>query len=280
MKNARVLVKSGYLPAMLGVIAVSSIYLWHLGKPYVASVSFEYSLSTNTVAVFFYKYLSSYAVILLIVPILIVGEDLENRNFEIMKTYDFNVLGYFFGNFLSLLFVILIPLMEIAYISELMVFGEGYKISSGFLIDPIIISLAFLVIFLVPLSLVMLVSPLVSNRVMSIILIIFINFQSVEISNAIAPKLGYLHLSWLNQFIVQISGSQSFYVSMHLLSQTQLIPSYHDPISSQISMILQGSLILLVASYLILIGRKNGASLTEGTLRFIGFFKRRLGGVT
>ncbi len=254
-------------PGFLAFEIFSSVFYYFFFGSFIGKVSFENGLISNMVQVYFQKFLINFEFAFLVLPVLIVCDDFESRNFEVLRTYRPSVSGYYAGNFLSGYFIIFLSLLELAFISEFFTFIGGYKITPGLLIDPFILTFVFLVPLLVPYALAMLVSNLVANKFLGLLLVIFLFFQFTEISVAISSSPKAFNPTWVNLLSAQFGAGQSFMIPYAILGKWMWITPYqHLPIVLQIHMLVYASLLFTSLSYLALVMRWYDTTIAE-TLR-------------
>lgn len=189
--------KSWYLVGLI-IATVVIMFLWfynlEIYKPIFPPVfSMKTSIITNLVQFIFGIYGSFFAFaigIFLIVPAIIITDDVETGNFKILRTIDFNVTGYVVSKIISSLLLIFSLILIMSYATEIYLFYNGYMISSGFIIEPIILSGTILVVLLLPISLTLFVSSVLPNKVFSIVIAILLPVVSLLIGNQIQSASG------------------------------------------------------------------------------------------
>ncbi len=272
VKNMRSITGSGYLVGlmiMIGIYYWFAVYEYHI-IPYAyasndAYVSFyNFSLLYNISLFGFHTSLNiSYLpLFLFILPAIIISEDFDTRNFDIMRTRKFNTPGYYLGDILSVLFLVVIPLTECAFISEGIAFYEGYKITSGFLIDPIIMATIMMTLLIIPVSITIFLSILMGNKFLSIMTILFV--LSLFKAGLVQDQL-LCNGTWLNNFIRLVSFSQHIYSmpTSYFLGFPPPASLGGLPILPVISVIWQSSLLFFSLGFVILLLRKYSTRITE-----------------
>ena len=271
-KNVQIMVKSGYLIALSVMVIASSVFLVFYPPAHALTVSYKIPLITNSLFVFYSTYIGNFWFVFLVIPIILAGEDIENKNMEIMKTTRFNAAGYLAGTILSMFLMVLIPLIELGYISEAVVFGGGYRITSGVLLDPLLIGTSYLTIFLVPILVISFISMLISSKVISIITVLVLIFTAISVFSQVvySHRITY-YSSTLNGFLYTFGAifEQGGGLQCSLLGSPSSI--YGNSVYSQSSIFhftLIFSIIFIALDYVLILIRKHSSYISE---KFIGF---------
>lgn len=187
------MIRSGYYPIIMALIfVVTALILYSGPNPEgITNSYFKYdeSLKHNIINIIFKSSFDLYPMIFLIIPAISITDDIETKNFQIFRTFNSNMVGYYVGKILSSLLLVLITLITIGYIGEGTLFYDGYLLSSGFLIDPIIVALLYIPVLLVAFSFIIFISTLLPNKILPIFVLIFSAFFSNMVLSTFSSNL-------------------------------------------------------------------------------------------
>ncbi len=263
--------KSWYLTALI-IATVAIMFVWFYSvtvsiKTYSPAIfSLKTSIITNLLQFIFGTYGSSFVFaigIFLIIPAIIITDDVETGNFKILRTIDFNVTGYVLSKILSSLLLIFPLILIMSYMAEFFLFYKGYIISSGFIIEPIILSGTILVVLLFPISLSLLISSILPNKVFSMVIAVLIPvlsmIVSVNISNVNGDKFSSLFpmqiLHVLAGNATQIS-SQTTSISFNILAVAMTDLNITAVMESVLFMFIFTWIAVLLRKYSVIIYRR------------------------
>lgn len=289
-KNMHASINTGYL--LIIMIVMGSIFLVLLyTKPVYMGFFFSAAVRHNflyfplrlditfPLAIFRFFILSFMSVIPLILPIIVISNDFESRNFDILRTTKFNSLGYYLANIAYTLLICFIIILEMTYMSEGVIFYSGYSISSGFLIDPFIVALPYMLFIIVPASVAVFISTVSGNRTISIILFLFLSFMS---SGIIASQIHRLYDgSTVNDLLFLLSPYTSFLSVMpHLLHIIPSLPNasqtlenfyqtFHPPMGYVYVVLYQSTTAFFTAGFVVLFAKRNST-------RIVSFIKSKI----
>lgn len=176
------MIRSGYYPIVMTIIVIVTALILYSGH-HPESVpdsffNFNQSLKHNIINIILNSFFELYPLLFLIIPAISITDDIETKNFHIFRTFNSNMFGYYIGKLLSSLAFVLVSLAAVGYIGEGTLFYDGYLFTSGFLVDPIILSLLYIPVLLVAFSFIILVSTLLPNKILPIFVLIFASFFS------------------------------------------------------------------------------------------------------
>lgn len=217
--------------------------------------------------------LSFMSIIPLILPIIVISNDFESRNFDIICTTKFNSLGYYLANIAYTLLICFIIVLEMTYMSEGVIFYSGYSISSGFLIDPFIVALPYMLFTIVPASVAIFIATITGNRTISVILFLFLSFMVSAIVTSQVQRL--YDGSTLNDFLFLLSPYTSFLSVMpHLLHMMPSLPNAsnvfenfyntsHPPMGYVYVVLYQSAIAFFTAGFVVLFVKRNSARIVS-----------------
>ena len=212
VKDITMMVKSWYFIIILCaviLIILDLLYTNSINKKseIINLVSYNLGLKSNIMSTIYNSNIASYLnPILVIIPAIIITDDIENKNFTILKLLNFNTVGYVLGKFISSMALIFAIVISFSVIGEIYIFYNGYIITPGLIIDPLIVSLALMVIFVMPVTFALFLSSILPNKVFSIISIFLMYPIAFEVSSRISSVYGTTGLSIPNMFLFSISG--------------------------------------------------------------------------
>lgn len=273
-KNMRISIGAGYLP-----ILMVSMGLLFWGICYITPFRLvlnhgiiAYSLRLDIILpmgdVIGYLSLSIFS-LLLILPLIVLSSDFESRNFEILRTTRFNSLGYYLANIAYTLLICFIVTLEFTYISEGVIFYSGYEITSGFIIDPIIVALPYMLFLIVPSAIAIFIATASGNRTISIVVFIF---SGLMLSIIVMSNIARLYNgSWVNDFLFLSSPFPTFnYMIPNLL---HIVPSGNGSTISDYfggyygilnyHVLWQSALLFLAMGFLVLLTRRYSAKIAR-----------------
>jgi hypothetical protein len=172
-------------------------------------INFKLSLRSNLLQINYENMLGIVPPVFLLIPAIIISDDIETKNFKLLKIANFNTIGYVAGKFLSAVLLSTLLMMVYFYMIEIFLFINGYDVSSGFIIAPVIVSFAYLVPLLIPISFVFFLSSILPNKIFSVITAALLIPISYLVTLPIIGVRGTQNLSFLNQFIFSISMAYS-----------------------------------------------------------------------
>ncbi|MHB8360382.1 MAG: hypothetical protein ACYDAO_06210 [Thermoplasmataceae archaeon] len=263
--------RSGYIFAIYFLMILTLIYFLHEGYQVNSTGSSTWalkeSLEGNIVTLGFSPiFYSGFAWVFIIIPAVNITDDIENKNFELLKSYNFNSFGYFIGKLLSSLFYISLLLLIIGYISEGTAFYDGYLITSKFLIAPFFVALVFIPTLIIGIGFAMFISAIMSNKVLSIMFIfifsIFINFLDTSLNFLVNGN----NISLFNAILFSFNSTYSVVVSYKMLGLNIFGGTVTLPPRDLISAILIGSIIFFISSYLVIFLRRRSTDIIEKIL--------------
>ncbi|MGP6239814.1 hypothetical protein ACNF40_05305 [Cuniculiplasma sp. SKW4] len=261
-KDVIYLFRSLYAPAVVFVSIILLSFILYEGNAPVISTSFwalKYSLGSNIMSLGMGPFLSvNFGWILMLIPALNISDDIESRNFEILRTFKFNSPGYYLGKILSSMFYVLLSLLIIAYIVEGALFYDGYAITSKFLIEPIYVALASMAILLPIFGISILVSSLLGNKMLSVFTILSLFFFiSIATSDLGTILFSSTKISLFNTFLFSLNTFYSSPVASGLLGMSIRFSSVHLTYQSLLYVISLSVFIFLLLGYIVIFFRKN-----------------------
>lgn len=280
-KDISLMVKSWYFIIILSaaiLVVLDLLYTDNISKQSEATslISFNMGLRSNILSIAFAQQILNFEYfIILIVPAILITDDIESRNFMMLKTYNVNTVGYVIGKLLSSFIMVFVIIFCLSIIGEIYIFYKGYLLTSGILIDPIIVSLSIMTIFVLPITFALLISSLLPNKVFSIISVFLIYPISMEISSKIAAVYGTSGLSFINVFIFSLSG-YSDNLPPYLIHSSLYTTQNYLSIGNSLFIIEIMSILLLLFIFISVFLRKN---LVKIRIRSFNAFRALLGRV-
>lgn len=261
-KDVIYLFRSLYAPAVIFVSIILLSFILYEGSLPVSSTSFwafKYSLGSNIMSLGMGPLLSAnFGWIPMLLPALNMSDDIESRNLEILRTFKFNLPGYYFGKILSSMFYVLLSLLIISYIVEGVLFYDGYAITSKFLIEPIYVALASMVILLPMLGISIFVSIFVGNKMLSVFVILSLFFFVLIATSDLGSLLfSSTKISIFNTFLLSLNTYYSFPVVNGLLGMSIRFTSVHLTYQSLLYVISLSFVIFMLLGYIVIFFRKN-----------------------
>jgi len=261
-KDVIYLFRSLYAPIIIFVSIILSSFILYEGNVQASTTSFwayKYSLGSNIMQLGMGPFLSAnFGWILMLLPALNMSDDIESRNLEILRTFKFNLPGYYFGKILSSMFYVILSLLIISYIVECALFYDGYAITSKFLIEPIYVALASMVILLPILGISIFVSIFVGNKMMSVFVILSLFFYVSIATTDLANNLfSSTKISMFNTFLLSLNTIYSHPVVNGLLGMSVRFNAAHLTYHSLLYVISLSSAIFLLLGYIVIFFRKN-----------------------
>lgn len=284
-KNMHASITTGYL--LVTMIVMGSIFLVLLyTKPLYMGFFFSETVRHNflyfplrlditfpLVRLNYFYPLSFMSIIPLILPIIVISNDFESRNFDFLRTTKFNSLGYYLANIAYTLLICFIIILEMTYMSEGVIFYSGYSISSGFLIDPLIVALPYMLFIIVPASVAIFIATISGNRTISITMFLFLSFM---ISSIVISQVSRLYDgSTLNDFLFLLAPYISFLSVMpHLLHTMPSLPNAsnvlesfyftrHPSMGYVYIVLYQSAIAFFTAGFVVLFVKRNSARIVS-----------------
>jgi hypothetical protein len=267
-KDVVYLFRSLYAPAIILACIILLSFILYEGNVPVVSTSFwalKYSLGSNIMSLGMDPLLSiNFGWIIMLLPALNMSDDIESRNLEILRTFKFNSPGYYVGKILSSLFYLILSLLIFSYVTEGALFYDGYAVTSKFLIEPIYVALASMVILLPFFGISIFVSSLVGNKMLSVFTILSLFFlASIATLDLGSILFSTRKISMFNTFIFSLNTSYTSPVVNGLLGMNVRFTSVHLTYQSLLYVILLSGLISLLLGYIVIFFRKNYVSFQE-----------------
>ncbi len=265
-KDITLMVKSWYFIIILGaaiLIILDLLYTNSINKKsqIITLVSYNLGLKSNIISTIYNSNTENYLnPILLIIPAIIISDDIENKNFTILKLLNFNTVEYVIGKFVSSMILIFAIVLCFSLIGEFYIFYNGYIITSGVIIDPFLVSLALMSILVMPVTFVLFLSSILPNKGFSIISVFLIYPISFEISSRISSVYGTSGLSILNMFLFSISGFSANLPLYLMHSELYTSSNYLKP-GNSIFIIELASIVLFTLTCISIFLRKNSVSI-------------------
>lgn len=279
-KDISLLIKSWYFIILLSaalLILMDLLYTDSIGKQTGSTglISFHMGLRSNILSITFSQSILNFEnFIILMVPAILITDDIENRNFLILKTLNVNTAGYVAGKLLSSFIAVFLIILCLSITGEGYVFYKGYIITSGFLIDPLLVSMAIMGIFILPVTFALFLSSLLPNKVFSIISVFLIYPVSTEISSKISTVYGTSGLSFINMFIFSLSGF-SRNLPAYLIHSSLYTSENYLPIENSIFIIEIMSIFFVLFTFISVFMRKNSVKIRIKTSNAFKMLLRR-----
>ncbi len=268
-KDLIYLTKSLYAPAVIIatiVLLAIPLYEARISTSLNSYWAFRYSLTHNI----FTLGIDPLAIfnagwIIMLIPAINIADDIENRNFEILRTFKINSVAYYVGKVLSSMLYVFFALLVISYVTEGALFYYGYAVTSKLLIDPIYVSMAIMPIIMPMFFISFFVSSLVGNKTLSVFFILAF-FIAISLgAGALQEALTFAKtISPFNTFLLSLNTAYSYPVATGLLGmrfKLSMMPylKYHE----LLYVISLSSIIFMVLAYLVIFFRSYYVKIWE-----------------
>lgn len=280
VKDITMMVKSWYFIIILCaviLIILDLLYTNSINKKseIINLVSYNLGLKSNIMSTIYNSNIASYLnPILVIIPAIIITDDIENKNFTILKLLNFNTVGYVLGKFISSMALIFAIVISFSVIGEIYIFYNGYIITPGLIIDPLIVSLALMVIFVMPVTFALFLSSILPNKVFSIISIFLMYPIAFEVSSRISSVYGTTGLSIPNMFLFSISG-YSANLPLYLMHSELHASGNYLQLGNSIFIIEFVSIFMFILTCVSIFFRKNSIAIRNTILSHVHSVKGR-----
>ena len=260
-KDITQMIKTGYFPLILFfTVFLTSIILYdgqNVNSSFNSYMKVSESLKHNILHIVFEPFISTFLILLLIAPAISITDDIENKSFDVFRAYKINITGYYIGKILSSLFFVILLMSTVGYIGEGALLYDGYQFTSGFFIDPVIVALAFVPPLIVGFSLMLFISAIMPNKILSVMILLFAEFLGQYITSALEANLRASGIVF-NFFYDLIGGMQN--VSFSILGYNYITDAnLKESVSSLLYTSLEFAFIFLALGFIFLIIRRHYA---------------------